>query len=959
MEVKAFGQSLAANFTTVNCAMADALPSYKVLRDSSPSEVVSIFRNALFSAPHEAFSQHLLSGVVQGSILPHTFEIWIGVSKSPVPIQIALTQQGSLKVRRAAIRQFGKCLKSEEWRETWDGLGGVPGLLDLLSGLSVLEVKEFCGTVLCSVKGSGKAEKRQAIFQLLRSLLTGPLLPTEGTTAPHRDPDERPLTKYYERLVRKCPLEVVEDIYLRNLDETSGESKFDLLSTGYMVRNHRDFMERLAIQSIFEPRSGRTPPTNAPGLRELLQGGSSGSRAEPKFSTSMRFALDLLKRLASAEYANFPDELFSEGLVEPLLRKCRKKNVQWERILEIVKLTAEYLSRSPKAVAALQEKKRGYSSYRYRPAKKCLLSWTAELWTAHPAEFEQPLQLLIKLSHKKGSGVDSFMFDGISEKARYGLLRLCFISVGWGDLDNDTSQISPDPEKFMLSLLQRRSNNMEALQLCVEEFEKHKKKAMSSREQSDRASHARQALDWAIASKSLGVYKDAVLWARRFIRDALTIPELHQRNSYEARYLLTGDPGNLESDKHTVTSLRDQVVEANEILWIHLETFLMALREPAFNVTFWTSTFALFQNVIDLRQRVYSQALKETKRFSEEDIYKILWEDTLPLLVKAEKVVLQPGHERLGRNNTGGILGLHSCIQVTDGQASTYQFFDELAKARDQLWQEYRPTILPAVAALPDPYPRGLPIEHLTSCFRMRSSQPEKLTPYIASRARAVLFMDPVRAKTSFPEDEEMRTAIGEFVDSYQEALEIYIPKALPQAEKRKRVEEVWSHAIGPLSGDRMTLAEAYRYWRKKGSGNERVEFWPDASTEAPGQPEPLQYDFRVPKVEDPREIVEWNPIPPPVTPIKERKLSLTYIDVAKAMSCDNSLRVRSPWKDIHPTVPGVPAHQLCRMVKMSRTEDMEFDVVLALLLLDAKNGAKRRILTTPFPSEEDIHRYT
>lgn len=505
------------------------------------------------------------------------------------------------------------------------------------------------------------------------------------------------------------------------------------------------------------------------------------------------------------------------------------------------------------------------------------------------------------------------------------------------------------------------------------DVEKHKKKAMSSKDQSDRALHATQAMQWAVTSNSLEVYKEAVLWARRYIRDPvgyversylsdqwltdlqLTVPELHQYSTIDEQYLLAGNPGNLKDDGHTVESLRQKVVQANEILWIHLETVLMALREPSFNVRFWRGSLGLFYNVVSYREEKYSKLLKEAGSFSDDDIYTILWEDTLPLLLRAEKVFLQPGHERLEKNNAAGALGIETgTYEVTNALPSTYRFFDELARERDRLWRDYRPSMHSAVAALPEPYPRGLPIECLTGLFQMRAPQPDVLTPYIASRARAVLFMDPAKALTPFPEDEETQMAIGRFVDSYQEALEIYVPSTLPAEQRKERVDEVWKYAVGPLSKDRMNSAEAFRYWRK-GYYEGRIEFWPMEYQVSLCEEKIAEYDPRIPLVKDASEVIEWNPDPPSVDPIKERKLNPTYIDVIKDFSGGRRVSVDSRLKDIHSTIPGLPAYYRYTRVELSRMEDLESDIVLALLLLDTKNGTKPRVLSAPFPSEKDI----
>jgi hypothetical protein len=57
--------------------------------------------------------------------------------------------------------------------------------------------------------------------------------------------------------------------------------------------------------------------------------------------------------------------------------------------------------------------------------------------------------------------------------------------------------------------------------LC-EAVDEQKRKASTSREQTDRAFFAKLALMWAIASGSPAFYGETVIWARRFVRDPVS-----------------------------------------------------------------------------------------------------------------------------------------------------------------------------------------------------------------------------------------------------------------------------------------------------------------------------------------------------------------------------------------------------------------------------------------------------
>ncbi|KAL0260231.1 hypothetical protein SLS55_003915 [Diplodia seriata] len=438
------------------------------------------------------------------------------------------------------------------------------------------------------------------------------------------------------------------------------------------------------------------------------------------------------------------------------------------------------------------------------------------------------------------------------------------------------------------------------------------------------------------------------------VREILTVRELYDHNIFEAKHLLVGNPGDLQNEATTIEALRNRVVEANDVLWTLVETIVMAMREPAAGEGTAKSTRNLCHDVIRLRWQKFSVALKKTGRFSEDDIYAIVWEDTLALLVKAEKAFLQPGPDRFASEDRKGVLGYSSTVDVENAGPSTYRFFDEFAKARDEIWRDFRSRSLPATALLPEPYPRGLAIQELTSSFRMRASAPEDLTPYIASRAHAVLFMDPANALAPYPDDEDMQTAIEGFADCYLEALEIFVPKSLDQQEKKRRVDKAWAHAVGPLSRDRMSLPEAFRYWRG-GTLSERFEFWPKEDANPPQEVDLPKHDPRIPRVANPSEILEWDPLPPAMAPVKERRLDLVYIDIAKSIHIPYLGSVKMLSEDHHPTVPGVPADQLYTTLGKDTAVEFESRAMSALLFLDTKNGTDRMILESPFPSAEEV----
>ncbi|KAB2569117.1 hypothetical protein DBV05_g12204 [Lasiodiplodia theobromae] len=1007
--------------------MADQSLPYSRIRQSTPPDLVQLLRQHSTSSSTlstDAITTHLLHGVSTGSLQPIHFTIWLQFCKSPAAIRLALAHGAdSRAVRQAGIKQLGRQLASAGWRETWDGLGGTEGIQDLLCGLPVVEIKQFVSVVVRAVRGADddggeekreKREKQQAVFELARALLPALSLPAsiksggdEGNAAAAAAAarDERPVTGFYEPLLQAIPPSAVAALLSQSLSAAAGSSgdTADAKAQLSLAQRYPSVVQTAIFAAIFSADTDAQLQKIKPALTALLHGriSTNPSPSDPNFSGSMHFSLELLRRLAAAAEAgqktHFPPALFLPDLVEPLLRRCRRRRarVQWRRVLEMVRLAARYLTRHPDAAAPGLALPQGRGSF--PPDKEPLLvAWTVRLWARHPDEVGDVLRALVRLAVREGDGaqqsVSVFALDGVAKARRYEFLRLCGREVGWGDVDVDedlkgsrmptrgwdmalfkwlpvgdawklferarrcvdgfAKQV--DVDKLRLELLKRRGEKEKVVELVTKRIEEYKRKAETSKAQPDRAAHGRSALSWASNSGSHKVFTEAILWSRRFIRDPLTVPELYNRNIFAAEDFLVGNPGGLESAETTVETLRASVVEANEAIWTLLETIVMAMREPAAMWSIHAPPRILFRSVMDLRRTTFSTALAKTGRFSEDDIYRIVWEDTLALLIRAEKAFLEPGPARWMEGNVEGVPEYYSVVKVENASPSTYRFFDELAKARDQAWRDLRPTQKPATSSLPEPYPRGLAIQNLTGNIRMRASDAQQMTPYIASRARAVLFMDPTKALEPYPEDEVLQAAAEGFVDSYQEALEIFIPNTLSKEERKKRVEEVWAHAVGPCSQGRMTPSEAFRYWRGS-SSFEGVEFWPKESANPPQEENLPTHDPRVPQVKNASEVLEWDPLPPSVAPIKERRLDAAYIDIAKNMPSDFSRTIKTILEFDPPVVPGVPSDQLIVTIGKNTAAEFESHAVSALLFLDTKNGAPKRLLDSPFPSADEV----
>ncbi|KAF1961014.1 hypothetical protein CC80DRAFT_590316 [Byssothecium circinans] len=958
------------------------------IRRAPPRDVVEHFRAVLHNSTNEAVTIELMEAVESGSLPPTVFAIWFGVSASPTTIKQALGQKMSVLIRFSALKRLAKCLLSRRWKETWDGLGGVSGLLQLFSDLSEREVKEACRTIGYCARGADKEEKRKCIAEFFRALQ--PRL----FAAPHKVSDQRPLQKHFQVLLPACTEDMVSRFIEGGLEGVKSSRR------RHFLEHQPAVLQEHALKYVREGHS-----TGKEWLAPLLLQYPSATTSVKGLSASMLFSLNVLEVLTNQENNPLRGEKFFTELATPLLKRARRKRIGWEITHRIVEWVVECL-----------EKHGGMKELDYE--RQGFMHLVGQCWAHRPTLFAKSFETLIAGSTKgsKQRMTSGFIRiqHGIRQCRVYALLEFCLKAVGC-DLENPEHlkecfgmisydllyKLPPrqaldlltrlrnakgaenlvgqgpyfdsllghialandgtgDPGMWRTVLLQRSGYQQAAEDLASKLIQIHKKKAMSGSTPEQRATFAKSVLFYAVASGSLDMYGKELMWARRYVRDPLVATPLWQSHVNETKCLLAGIPEtHLLREGLSASQLKERVGSGNRILRELFKTIFTALHEPSFAVHRWHGTLCLPFLVVQERLKRSSE-LKKTLRFSDDELYEVLWNDTLATLLALEKECLSPGRQRLNFQGLRGILNFqgNSPIPLEKEEPSTYRFLDGLAKARDELWRQFRPTVYPAVTTLPEAFPRGLPIQHLMEPYVLRLLDLESHSPYLALRMKRAVFLDPRVALTPFPDDDESRSAIGPFVDDYSYALHLYVPALLDEAEAKHRTDKAWAHATGPLSHPRLGAQEAIRYWGKTGPAD--VDFpkhWPQCYQETLA----TEVWPVVPKVDSLNEIEEWNPQPLARDPEKSHPVEpLTYIDLAK----DKTWRAHSP--SIHSSsvhyniqVPGEMSEDLDiwsfnRMqLAHQRPALREGLIIAALLYLDTFNAASTRILSKPFPSDE------
>ena len=643
----------------------------------------------------EKVSIHLLEAIELEVLPPTVFDTFLTSVGLPCPLRKLLWQPHSKHVRYAAIRRFGKALKGVDWEDAWQEVGGTEGLMDLFSQLPVLEVKELCKVIgRCSGPSAVKncVERQRRVTELVQCLMC-PLYPS----SPYKSKDQRPLHVHYAKMVSACTSGYIESLFRQE-----SHALLESLPKKMLVQHHFELLRRLVLSAISQKdlTKGVAAQRVLDYIPQMLRSAPSVPVMEPRFSTSMSFAVTILEEIAVDKEARFPEQIFMPLLMVPLIRRLHVHRVDPARVQQVLQLAVKYLRRHEHARTQLSL------------AKGNLICYTANYWSKAASLFKDCIVDFISLRNGVHRDLICFrdLIHQVDKSQRYDLLRIvCLHSTAIRvDIDSDdglkTMLIERWPififqvlqQDHSLSLLQRlvrlkpeadflelRSDRTilsqakspgsgfgdPRLLLAILQPEKEdaehetqervletlKSKASKSREQTDRAFFAKSAAFHAIASGSLKLYGGVLQWTRRFLRDALTVKTVYSSDATltaEGITLLGGIPKDLSP--WIAAEIHTRIAKANSIMLNLLDTAVMSLREPSFNARDWLGPLSLFQEVIFSRMSNAGR-LKSHFHLSDDEVYSILWSQTLELLLQAEAIGLK--YEALGFNSPHGPLG--------------------------------------------------------------------------------------------------------------------------------------------------------------------------------------------------------------------------------------------------------------------------------------------------------------
>lgn len=639
-----------------------------------------------------AICQSILQAVEQNLISPDVFSIFISWSKSPAVIAKCLNYESNTKIRRFAIRELGKHLRRPrkfDWELTWRALGGTEGLVQILGRSSVDEVETISMLIGCCNRGKKHEKTQRCVEELLRALLPG----VYTSTSSIQSKDRRPIQQHYATMLPACSQSFVNEV-LDSRDESNPLYRWRDLTK--LIRSHRALLRERAIGHLFGsgPEDEDAPRyldtflyTDRDFAIKALQGRLDGTVTDQRWGNNDEIAvlMPIVRRLA--KYWRAPVEVK-------------------RRIHDLIKLGLEILGKD-------RERSRGRSHD--------LWAVTFSRWQIWPGHYEDVLRLglrlgLAELPHKDPGSYLSVL-RRLEPGPRERLLQLCYLDIPEKPLDlfsaedystvarqtwpldlfrlmstdhairllkklyqasqeynfletSDTNSMlafrHSGPQRnfnvdLYLTILQR--DNEKVQQNARDAIDRLRKKASAARDQSDRASLAKGAACYAIATGDLAVYGETVIWQQRFLKDPLTVKVLFNRNAVrtvEVIELLLGIP-TLDTlspaCKDSIPLVLDQISRgikrADAILRTFQESYLLAKREPSFQEYDWTNVKGLFTAVFSSRFS-RSETLQRHFNVPQSGLFQIMWKSLLAALEWLDadflRVIQTPIKELLGKS---------------------------------------------------------------------------------------------------------------------------------------------------------------------------------------------------------------------------------------------------------------------------------------------------------------------
>ena len=229
-------------------------------------------------------------------------------------------------------------------------------------------------------------------------------------------------------------------------------------------------------------------------------------------------------------------------------------------------------------------------------------------------------------------------------------------------------------------------------------------------------------------------------------------------------------------------------------------------------------------------------------------------------------------------------------------------------------------------------------------------------TPFMADRAAEVIMADPTTVLVEVTNDKETRRAVGQFIDSFDTALAIYIMQCPPGYERDSRVRAAWSYAINALSqgpSERLSDNEAELFW--KGIFERAVP-----QVEVPASEMKINEEYPViPTDIDPREPFEWNPAAMVPFDVESREMPVTTLDCMIAAPRWLQWKTRHDFPIPKPKTQAIVSTPIWSSERLENfrkiPKPVQEGMIATALLIESSKIEGSKILALPFPSETNV----
>ncbi|KAL7893944.1 hypothetical protein HDV63DRAFT_164055 [Trichoderma sp. SZMC 28014] len=991
----------------------------KILQRCAPGDQAVHLRHVLTSNPGASSLTSELITLVTSDLLPSiVLSLWPMATNDPTIIVAVMHQELCLDAQRSAIKHFYRHLRREKtFAKAWEAIGGASGVAQLAAKLNLDHARLLFSLLGDTGRARSARKERQKAMDELLTLLWGDDEETSASAVgTNGGPfDSRPLRGDYVKLIPACSgaLRVEWQKMKRQLPEGYSHS----------VTTDQDFFEHYYDEKL---RRGET--TASKFLHEI----------KPLAASRIEYSLHILHKFAESEtlLGASPDDLL-KAVIDPLAKRFLSSKMIssdvtmqfWSCVVSCLKErqafrgdfdnSAEHYRRLVDRLVMVWNRSRAKADYTEmlatlfsvlpqtvvknydliqlirkatRPLKYQLLRLFLKNAAGHRfdigdpdsldhAEFQKstlrwPVRIFFELSAEEALP----LFIKVRRVGNY-------IAAAYGYTfyfeRRDADDLHSADHHIVQALLLNRNPaafpsmaaELDAMrsEIRFQELPERMKMATQGRSPEARAQWAASALSLSMSMGDLDLLAETLRWAQRFNKDTLALTEI-----YSPTCISRHEGINLVAVLHfnrdtplvmTLEQLTKTIHSANEILQTFFETAIMAANEPTFYAINWQSTFGLIRKAISWRMN-WVNDFQDRCAISDNALFDAVWEPTLNMLKKMISTLLGPVGEKFKETEAYAMVSWRLVSEPETMREPTIRFLNALAVFHDSIWAERRRRDTPAIVTAGEIWPKGLAIQHLSDHFGMTMAY----LPYTRSRIESIIFMDVDKAMASVQVDEETQTAIGEFIDSWREALRLYIHSPRVRGSKisaskhnalrvqrQERITKAWKHATVNLSKGRMSLEEAERFWWPI-FNDSRINVKTDELEIDKSANQRLEPSL--PDDDEDMHPVEWNPDPDYnriAQPEKSKSIAPAYLDILLAQSPETTAFYpeRSPNSSVldalKAVIPAKPqplsfwqsAYTTGRKLT-SRTADAY--VTAGILVLNMKYGSDSSLLKAPFP---------